>query len=378
MDADVLVVGAGVAGLSAAAGLARHGRVIVVEAEDALGRHSSGRSVSLSHFGIGGAVVRGLTAASRPFFEDPPPGFSDAPLARPFPTLYFAAEEQAERLQALAQALSQFTNAAKPLGPDEMRRLCPALRTGEKEGQFGLLDPGSLKLEADALLQGFARALKAGGGALHFGGSVRGIAYSGAGWQVELEGGTRLAAPVLVNAAGAWADALAARAGVRPLGLQPKRRTVIAVEPPPEHAVARWPFVHSVAADFYMLPEAGRLLVSSQDEVDDAACDAQPEPYDIALAVDRLEHHTTLAAARIAHRWAGLRTFAADRVPVAGFDRQAPGFFWLAGQGGYGFQTAPAMALATEALITGATWPAELEQHGVSARGLAPDRLMMP
>ena len=162
--------------------------------------------------------------------------------------------------------------------------------------------------------------------------------------------------PILVNAAGAWADAVAALAGVAPLGLQPKRRTIIARRSARGRR-APWPFTHSVAGDFYMLPEAGQLLVSPADEIDTDPCDAQPEDYDIAFAADRLEHYTTLQVARIAHRWAGLRTFTADRVPTAGFAPDAPGFFWLVGQGGYGLQTAPAMAEIVEALVTGAAWP---------------------
>lgn len=377
MDADFLIVGGGVAGLSAAARLAAHGRVAVLEGEEALGRHSSGRSVSLSHYGIGDAVVRGLTAASRPFFEAPPPAFSEAPLARNFPTLYFAGAAQLPRLAALADAVERFTGRARMLEPSGMLRLCPALRTGGDAAVRGLLDDTSIKLDADALLQGLARAVKRTGGALHFGAAVTAIRPAGRGWRVETAAG-QFEAPVLINAAGAWADRVADLAGVRPLGLSPKRRTVIAIDPPLGQAVARWPFVHSLAADFYMLPEAGQLLVSPQDEVDDTPCDAQPEPFDIALAADRLEHYTTLSARRIAHRWAGLRTFTADRVPTTGFAADAPGFFWLAGQGGYGLQTAPAMALAAEALLTGGAWPQALERHGVLAHKLSPDRLLAP
>ncbi len=180
---------------------------------------------------------------------------------------------------------------------------------------------------------------------------------------------------MLVNAAGAWADAVAALAGVAPLGLQPKRRTIIAVDPPPGLDPSAWPFAHSVAGDFYMLPEAGRILVSPADEVPDDPCDARPEEYDLALAADRLEHYTTIAVHRIAHRWAGLRTFTADRTPTAGFAPDAPGFFWLAGQGGYGLQTAPAMAEIVEALVTGGDWPAGLAALGVAPGQIRPERL---
>jgi D-arginine dehydrogenase len=178
-----------------------------------------------------------------------------------------------------------------------------------------------------------------------------------------------------VNAAGAWADRVAELAGVRPLGLSPKRRTIIVVDPPAGIDVRNWPFTKTAADEFYMLPEAGQVLASPVDEVPDDPGDAQPEDYDLALAAWRLEEYTTLSISRIAHRWAGLRTFTADRVPTAGFAPDAPGFFWLAGQGGYGLQTAPAMAAIVESLVTGAAWSADLLELGVLPERIRPERL---
>jgi D-arginine dehydrogenase len=357
---DFLVIGGGIAGLSAAARLARHGRVVVLEGEEALGYHSSGRSVAFSHYGIGSETVRALTAHSRPFFEPP--------LAHLFPTLYFANEAMMPRLEALGADMARFTGAIRPVGAAEMRALFRPLRPGAVRG---LLDPTGLKLDADLILQTLARQVRAAGGSVLTGQRVAAIEPS---WALRTEAGQGFSAPVLVNAAGAWADRVAALAGVRPLGLQPRRRTIIVVDPPAGAHAEAWPFVHSVAGDFYLLPEAGRLLVSPVDEVADDPCDAQPDDYDIALAVDRLEHYTTIHVARIAHRWAGLRTFMPDRVPTAGFAPEAPGFFWLAGQGGYGFQTAPAMAEIAEALICGAAWPKGLAERGVLVEQVAPGR----
>ena len=356
--ADFLIVGGGVAGLSAGARLARHGRVVVLEGEAALGYHSSGRSVSFSHYGIGTDPVRALTAHSRPFFE--------SPLAQAFPSLYFADEAARPLLDALGAGMARFTDAIRTVGAAELAALFPPLRPGAVRG---LLDPTGLKLDADLILQRFAREIRAAGGALLMG---RRVAAIEPGWTVRTEAGEAFAAPILVNAAGAWADRIAALAGVAPLGLEPKRRTIIVVDAPPESA--GWPFVHSVAGDFYLLPEAGRLLVSPVDEVPAEPGDAQPDDYDLALAADRLEHYTTIKIARIAHRWAGLRTFTADRVPTAGFAPDAPGFFWLAGQGGYGFQTAPAMAEIAEALVTGGRWPKGLAELGVLVEQVAPGR----
>ena len=215
------------------------------------------------------------------------------------------------------------------------------LKTGPGAAVRGLLDPTGLKLDADALLQGFARAVRAQGGEIRLGRRIATIERRGEAWIVD----DSLSAP----------DPGQRR---RRLGRQrsPRwpawRRSASSPSAAPSSPsirrpgadIAAWPFVHSVAGDFYMLPEAGRLLVSPVDEVADDPCDAQPDDYDIALAADRLEHYTIVRVARIAHRWAGLRTFTADRVPTAGFAPDAPGFFWLAGQGGYGLQTAPAMA----------------------------------
>jgi D-arginine dehydrogenase len=365
-SADFIIIGGGIAGLSAAARLATHGRVVVLEAEDALGYHSSGRSVSFSHYGIGNAVVRALTRHSRPFFEVQPEGFCETPVAWLAPSLYFAEESALPLLDALQANMAGLVDTLELLDPAALLRLCPVIKTGPSAAVRGLLDPTGLKLDADALLQSFARQLRARGGELRLGRCVAAIERRGEAWVVD---GT-VSAPILVNAAGAWGDRIAALAGVTPLGLEPKRRTIIAVDPGAE--MTGWPFVHSVAGDFYMLAEAGSLLVSPVDEVADDPGDAQPDDYDIAYAADRLEHYTTLKVTRIAHRWAGLRTFTRDRTPTAGFAPDAPGFFWLCGQGGYGLQTAPAMAEAVEALVAGSAWP----MPDVTPQQIAPDRLL--
>ncbi|HEX8261931.1 MAG TPA: FAD-dependent oxidoreductase [Allosphingosinicella sp.] len=374
--ADFLVIGGGIAGLSAASRLAGHGKVVVLEAEEALGYHSSGRSVSFSHYGIGNSAVRALTAWSRPFFEAPPEGFSPSPLAQTVPSLYFATEAALPALAALEAEMARFTDRTRRLDPAAMTALCPALRTGAGGAVGGVLDPTGLKLDSNALLHAFARAVRASGGEIHNRRRIAAVERRGEGWRVRSEDGGEWSAPVLVNASGAWADRIAALAGVAPIGLEPKRRTIIVVDPPTGTDVAGWPFAHSAAGDFYMLPEAGQLLVSPVDEVADDPCDAAPDDYDVALAADRLEHYTGVPVTRIAHRWAGLRSFVADRTPTAGFDPDAPGFFWLVGQGGYGLQTAPAMAAAVEALATGGPWPEGLADLGVLPEHVRPERLL--
>lgn len=356
--ADFLVIGGGIAGLSAAAALAEHGRVTVLEAEESVGFHSSGRSATMLHYALGDALVRALTLASRPFFEAPPEGFSEVPLATKVPMLIHAREDELEALDALDAAIAPFATLDR-LDVEGLRELNPLLRLGEGGAVRGLADRAALRLDTHALLQGFERRLRSLGGSLVTGARVAAIGRSPVGWDVTTERGDRFAGAVLVNAAGAWADAVALLAGVRPLRLQPLRRTIIIFDAPEGVEVARLPFTKTVGEELYFAPESGRLFASPMDEVPTDPCDAQPDEYEVALAAFRVEERTTLEVKRIHSRWAGLRTFAPDRHPVAGFDPDAPGFFWLAGQGGFGLQTSPIMAAATASLIAGTPWPLE-------------------
>ena len=369
--ADFLIIGGGVAGLSAGARLARHGRVAVLEAETALGVHSSGRSATFSHFGIGNRIVRALTAHSREHFI----AVGEGVLARRAPALFVATEEMRPTLAALHRDMAAHTDGLEPVDEAAMRHLFPPLRTGADAIVAGLLYNEGLRLDSDALLQAYARDIRAAGGVVETGRRTTATRFEGGRWIVEADGGAPWSAPVLIDAGGAWADQIADRAGVRPLGLKPLRRTIIVVDGPPGADVRGWPFVKTAVDDFYILPESGRLMASPVDEVESGPCDAQPEEYDVALAAWKVERYTHLPVARIAHRWAGLRTFTADRTPAVGFDPEAPGFFWLAGQGGFGLQTAPAVAEAVEALVTGAAWPEALAAAGVGAADLAPQRL---
>lgn len=373
--ADFLVIGGGVAGLSAAAALAPRGRVLLLEAEEALGYHSSGRSATFSHFGIGDRTVRALTDYSRAFFLTPQDDPAAPPLSRRATALFVATRPMMDTLESLHAAMARFTDGLSWAGEAEMKALFPPLRTGPDAAVRGIVDPNGLRLDADALLQAYARAIRAHGGALHLGQRVVSIAKAGPDWSVRTESGETWTAPILVNATGAWADKVAVMAGVRPLGLQPKRRTIIVVDPPEGAEVRDWPFLKTAVDDFYMLPEAGKLLASPVDEIDSEPTDAAPEEYDIALAAAKVEQYTMLTVRRIGHKWAGLRSFVADRVPTAGFAPDAPGFFWLAGQGGYGLQTAPAMARITEAMVTDGPWPAKLTAMGVTPDRIRPERL---
>jgi len=369
--ADVIVVGAGIAGASVAFELAATRRVLLLERESQPGYHTTGRSAALFTETYGNVVMRALTRASKAFLARPPAGFSTAPLLSPRGTLLVARREQLPALQrAFEQCAALVENLAWWSG-DEVRARVPCFAPDQVAG--GLLEPDAMDIDVHALHGGFLRGLRDRGGQLTCGAEVRTMARDGSLWRVQTAGGD-FAAPLLVNAAGAWADGIGRLAGARPIGLVPKRRTAITFDPPAGLSIDRWPAVIDIDEDWYLKPDAGRILASPADETPSPPCDAQPEEYDVAVLVDRLTRVTTLQVPRIRARWAGLRSFVADQTIVAGFDAQAPGFFWLAGQGGYGIQTAPAVARAAAALINGETLPGDIADLGVAADALSPTR----
>ena len=363
---DILILGGGIAGLSAAAALAGHAKVTVLEAEDQIGFHSSGRSATMLHYALGDRLVRALTLASRPFLDDPPDAFSDVPLGRPMPMLVIAREDERTELDSLDADIAPFAELER-LDSAGVHELCPLLNDA---AVHGIADRRGIRLDPHALLQGNLRRLRRSGGALVTGARAAAIRRDGGAWRVTTEPGEQYSAPVLVNAAGSWADQVAGLAGVRPLGLAPKRRTIITFDAPPGTPLDRLPFAKTVGEELYFAPESGRLFASPMDEGQSDPCDAQPDEEDIALAAWRIEERTTLKVDRIHSKWAGLRTFAPDRHPVVGFAPGADGFFWLAGQGGFGLQTSPAMAAIVESLVSGVPWPFA----GVTAEELSPAR----
>jgi len=348
---DILVIGGGIAGLSAAAQLAKHARVTVFEAEEQIGFHSSGRSATMLHYALGDRLVRALTLASRPFFDSPPEEFGE--LGRRMPVLVHAREDEREALDNLEADLSLFAELER-LDARGVHELCPLLKD---DAVHGIADRNGIRLDPHALLQGNLRQLRANGGELHTSARVARVEYSSGRWHVTTEAGETHSAPILVNAAGSWADQVAELAGVRPLGLQPKRRTIITFDAPSGTNLERLPFAKTVGDELYFAPESGRLFASPMDEVPSDPVDAQPDEYEVALAAFRMEERTTVKVGRIHSRWAGLRTFTPDRHPAAGFAPGAEGFFWLAGQGGFGLQTSPVMAAIVESLIVGTPWP---------------------
>lgn len=369
---EIAVVGAGIAGASVAAELAGTGSVVLIEREFQPGYHTTGRSAALFSRTYGPPTIRALTRASADFFENPPHGFAEAPLLSPRGVLMIARADQREHLEAAHRELST-TSAAHVVDKTEIARLMPLVRRGYAAA--GLHDESARDIDVHALHHGFLGLFKAAGGVVRTDCEVEALEREGNGWRIETRRGGSIGADIVVNAAGAWADALATPAGVRPVGLVPKRRTALIIAAPAGHEIGGWPMVVDIEEQFYMKPDAGRLLASPADETPSAPCDAQPEELDIAICVDRIQTAFDIGVERIENKWAGLRSFVPDKVPVAGYDPDSPGFFWLAGQGGYGIQSAPALARVAAALVRGRPLPADIADAGVERTALAVERL---
>jgi len=380
--ADFLVIGAGMAGASAAYELASHGSVVVLERESQPGYHSTGRSAAHYTQTYGHPVVRALTVASWDFYTRPPEGFSDHPLLTPRGVLLIGRADQTAALDRDFAEGRRLTPNVERLDREQALARAPFLREDYVAG--GVWEPDGMDMDVHAIHTGYLRGLKARGGRVVTDAGVQTVERRDGLWIATTPAGT-FAAPVLVNAAGAWADVLAGMAGVRPVGLVPKRRTAITFDPVFADSISAgpadaaglndWPMVIDVDEQFYVKPDAGRLLLSPADETPVEPCDVQPEELDIAIAIDRMEQAARFSVRRVAHKWAGLRSFVADKVMVVGYDDGAEGFFWLAGQGGYGIQTAPAMGRTAAALATGGRLPSEVAALGVRPEDLAPSRL---
>jgi D-arginine dehydrogenase len=348
VHADILVIGGGIAGASAAYELAAAADVILLEREAQCGYHATGRSAASFTENYGTDVIRRLVLASRDFLTKPPEGFAEHPLLTPRGMITIARDDQAGLLDAELERARRFVPNMRRIGAAEAIRLVPVLRSDYVAD--AILEPGSMDVDVHGLHQGYLRGFKRRGGRIATDAGVRAIARDGAGWRVTTSVET-YATAAIVNAAGAWADEIAALAGLRPVGLLARRRTAFNIAAPAEHEIERWPLVNDVGEEFYFKPDAGQLLVSPADAVPSAPGDVQADDLDVAIGVERLERATTIAVRRISHKWAGLRTFAGDGSPVVGEDPAARGFYWLAGQGGYGIKTAPALARLIRALV---------------------------
>ena len=369
-NVDVIVIGAGIAGASVAASLAGEASVAVLEAEPHAGYHSTGRSAALYSALYGNATIRALTRASLGYFRTPSQGMVKQALLRERHTLFLVGAGQLD-LVASFTADADVRERTTPLSVDEVLARVPLLQRERIAG--ALLDETSADIDVDLLHQGFLRTARAAGAQLHLGTGLQALEREGASWLAHTATGS-IRAGIVINAAGAWADSVAGMAGIAPVPLQPLRRTAVLIDLPNGVDATQWPAVVAIDESQYFKPDAGLLLISAAAETPSPPCDAQPEELDVAIAVDRFETLTGQAVKLVRHRWAGLRVFSPDRTPVVGFEPTAPGFFWCAGQGGYGSQTSPALGRASAALALGRPLPQDLVELGVTAQQLSPRR----
>ncbi len=372
IQADYLVIGSGIAAASAGYFLAPHGRVVLLEREAQPGYHSTGRSAALFFESYGTPQVRALTQASRTFFERPPAGFGEHPILSPRGALIVSRAGEGDLLEDHWRILDAMASSARRLTASQAHALVPVLRPEMVGG--AVYAPNAFDMDVHSLHQGYLRGLRAYGGELMCQSPVQLLQCLGSHWEVWA--GERLyRAPVVINAAGAWCDEIAALAGVVPLGLIPKRRSAFTFAPPENVKCTSWPMCIGADESWYLKPDAGQLLGSPANADPVLPQDIQPEELDIALGIHRIEEMTTLRILRPNRTWAGLRSFVSDGDLVGGFDDKVPGFFWIAAQGGYGIQTSAAMGQACAALARHQPLPDALAQFGLTADMLSPTRL---
>jgi D-arginine dehydrogenase len=368
---DFVVIGAGIAGASVAYELQSRGQTLLLEREPLPGHHTTGRSAAFSIESYGDQVIRLLTRAGRAFLEDPPEGFARHQLVERRPMLWIARSDQAQRLAEHARRAAATGAKLSEVSAAEARSMCPVLR--EEQIAMGLVEDRALHIDVAGLLDAYLAGFRARGGKLATRAAVTDLSSIRGSWEI-CAGNARHRAGVIVNAAGAWAEEIGALAGARPIGLVPLRRTVITFDPPDGADIARWPLLIDADEDFYLKPEGAQLLASPCDETPFAPCDVTPDEFEVALAADRVMRATTLEIRHIQQRWAGLRSFVADRAPVIGMDLEVPGLCWMAGQGGSGIMTAPSAARAAASVIVDGALPADLKALGITPEMLAPSR----
>lgn len=355
---DILIIGAGIGGASLAYELCRQApglKLGLLEAESHPGYHTTGRSAAFYAETYGGPTVQPLTSASKHFFQRPPRGFSDTAILHPRGALHLCHADSAGCLEALEAEFEQGNVAHQRLAPEGIIRKMPYLRP--EWTQTAIWEPGCADIDVAGLHQAYLRAAKQAGSELVLDARATSISRAADGWHVETPAGAFDAANI-VNAAGAWADEVAKLAGVAPIGIQPLRRTIVVTEVRPE-APADLPVMMDAGGTLYFKPDGGRLWISPHDETPDVPHDVQPDEMDMAVALDRFEQMCDWPIRRIASKWAGLRNFAPDRLPVLGPDPDQPGFHWCAGQGGWGIQTAPAAGAISASAILGVQVPEE-------------------
>ena len=367
---DFIVIGAGMAGASAAYELAEQGKVLLVEAETHPGYHSSGRSAALFTRNYGTATVRRVNALSESFFRHPPAGFVDDPVLRPRGALAVEGPGDEAELDSVLSASTE-DDPVVELTVAEALSMVPFLRP--ERLTRAVFEPGVTDIEAATLLQSYLKGFKQRGGIIMTSEPVNALIHRDGVWTVSTRK-DHWQAKTLINAAGAWADEIGALAGASRIGLVAKRRTAIIIDAPPGYDVVSLPCVDFTSTDAYIKPEGGKLMASPGDATPTTPQDVQPDEMDVAVLADWIETETLIPVRRISHSWAGLRSFVADNSPVVGFDSEVPDFFWHAGQGGFGIMMAPALARAAASLCQLGTLPPDFLSAGLRETHLGPAR----
>ncbi|WP_206019483.1 NAD(P)/FAD-dependent oxidoreductase [Pseudomaricurvus alkylphenolicus] len=371
---DFIVIGGGIAGVSVGYELSKSAKVLILEREEHPGQHSTGRSAAVfaaSH-GSSQPALYALSEASAPFFENPPIGFSEHPLINPRGVLFIAHEDKLEGLRQKYEQMQLVNKNLQLLDQDAIQKRMPALRP--EYTRAAIYEERVYDLDVHGLQEGYLKGFRNNGGTLALKRSVDQMEYADGIWTVT-SGEHRYFAPVVINAAGAWADQIARLAGTKPLSLQPLRRTAILVDPPAGKSPDNWPMTVEFEEQFYIKPDAGKLMVSPADETPSQPSDSQPEEIDVAYAAHYAETALDMEVTKVDHSWSGLRNFVADRNPVVGYAADAPGFFWLAGQGGYGIQTSPAAARLAASLALRRGVPEDIAGLGLKESEVSPARL---
>lgn len=368
---DVIVVGGGIAGISLAGELSASAQVLVLERESQPAYHSSGRSAAVYIEPYSTAAIFALTRTTLPFLQAPPAGFTDVPLLHDRGYLLLAREEQDAEMDAFLAEWQGRCTGLHEITLEEAHARMPILVEGY--ATRAVFDQAAWGLDTNEMIQGWLRAVRRGGGRFQGDAQVQAVAKANGDFVVTTSAGTARA-PVLVNAAGAWATGLARLAGATPLQLQPKRRSAVLVEPPDGRDVSAWPATSDIGKSFYFKPEGAALMISPADQTPTEPCDARPEEIDLAIAVDRASQAAELKVRRFQSSWAGLRTFAADENPVLGWDPALAGFYWCAGQGGVGFQTSAGSARWCAAELGVGAPPPDLDELGFDAAAVSPSR----
>jgi D-arginine dehydrogenase len=369
---DFAIIGAGIAGVSAAYNLAPKGKVIILERESVPAYHTTGRSAALHSETYGSALIRAVTVATGRFYRNTPDGFSDHPVLTPRGSLIVGGIDKQSSLKKAAAEYASLVPSVRYLEPAEAMNLQPLLKPETAAGG-AIFEPEADDMDVAAIHAGFLRGARSGGGVLRLNAEVTALDRKDGRWMIRLGDGETIAATNIVNASGAWADMIAGMAGTKPVGLVPKRRTAFTFDGPAGMSIEKMPMVIDFDENWYFKPEVGQFLGSLADETPSEPCDAQPEELDVAIAVDRIETATTLQIRRLKNKWAGLRSFVSDKNLVIGYD-VTPGFFWLAGQGGYGIQTGAAAGRLAASLALDGKLPDDILELGVTEQALSPLR----